>query len=338
MLNDDLRGQHKLGALLQGRNRSQEQFGARRLAADRKMLEMALEQPRGNYYDVVLLVIDEYSYQETKELVENLLGIAIPKEANIQIIRQPEGKIKGNWSAIINILMDPEHWPNIEAGLYANIAVILSAGTGSRNYPLTAAGYGDKGKQSTLNGRTYLEQQFRQIMQYFDSARKGMIIVSNDGIKAISKEVVMGDGQGIQFLGSRLLIRRDELKGLGMAAVDEVVATEGKPVLSFVEKAGLLQRIIEFYGIAKENIDEAEKTKRAYAALKQIEDVGPRRQQPGVLRRRLQALIDGLERVLQPSLAHERGDALPEGDFEQGAKGVDGGAVRLVGSYADGAN
>ncbi|CDK01919.1 Phosphoribosylformylglycinamidine cyclo-ligase [Microbacterium sp. C448] len=33
-----------------------------------------------------------------------------------------------------------------------------------------------------------------------------------------------------------------------------------------------------------------------------------------------------------------RDDALPEGDFEQGAKGVDGGAVRLVGSYADGAN
>ena len=33
-----------------------------------------------------------------------------------------------------------------------------------------------------------------------------------------------------------------------------------------------------------------------------------------------------------------RGDSLPAGDFEQGAKGVDGGAVRLVGSYADGAN
>ena len=33
-----------------------------------------------------------------------------------------------------------------------------------------------------------------------------------------------------------------------------------------------------------------------------------------------------------------RDDALPDGDFEQGAKGVDGGAVRLVGSYADGAN
>jgi len=27
----------------------------------------------------------------------------------------------------------------------------------------------------------------------------------------------------------------------------------------------------------------------------------------------------------------------PAGDFEQGAKGVDGGAVRLVGTYADGA-
>ena len=26
---------------------------------------------------------------------------------------------------------------------------------------------------------------------------------------------------------------------------------------------------------------------------------------------------------------------LPEGEFEQGAKGVDGGAVRLVGSYSD---
>lgn len=33
-----------------------------------------------------------------------------------------------------------------------------------------------------------------------------------------------------------------------------------------------------------------------------------------------------------------RADALPEGDFEQGAKGVDGGAVRLVGSFADGAS
>ncbi|MDR2320745.1 MAG: phosphoribosylformylglycinamidine cyclo-ligase [Microbacterium sp.] len=30
--------------------------------------------------------------------------------------------------------------------------------------------------------------------------------------------------------------------------------------------------------------------------------------------------------------------ARPAGDFEQGAKGVDGGAVRLVGAYADGAN
>ncbi|MCD1267857.1 phosphoribosylformylglycinamidine cyclo-ligase [Microbacterium sp. MEC084] len=30
-----------------------------------------------------------------------------------------------------------------------------------------------------------------------------------------------------------------------------------------------------------------------------------------------------------------RDDALPDGDFEQGAKGVDGGAVRLVGAYAD---
>jgi len=30
-----------------------------------------------------------------------------------------------------------------------------------------------------------------------------------------------------------------------------------------------------------------------------------------------------------------RDDALPEGEFEQGAKGVDGGAVRLVGAYAD---
>ncbi|WP_345803462.1 phosphoribosylformylglycinamidine cyclo-ligase [Microbacterium sp. AZCO] len=32
-----------------------------------------------------------------------------------------------------------------------------------------------------------------------------------------------------------------------------------------------------------------------------------------------------------------RDDALPAGEFEQGAKGVDGGAVRLVGSYRDGA-
>ncbi|MDN4462844.1 phosphoribosylformylglycinamidine cyclo-ligase [Microbacterium aurantiacum] len=32
-----------------------------------------------------------------------------------------------------------------------------------------------------------------------------------------------------------------------------------------------------------------------------------------------------------------RDGALPDGDFEQGAKGVDGGAVRLVGTYSDGA-
>jgi phosphoribosylformylglycinamidine cyclo-ligase len=32
-----------------------------------------------------------------------------------------------------------------------------------------------------------------------------------------------------------------------------------------------------------------------------------------------------------------RTDARPDGEFEQGAKGVDGGAVRLVGTYADGA-
>jgi len=31
-----------------------------------------------------------------------------------------------------------------------------------------------------------------------------------------------------------------------------------------------------------------------------------------------------------------RSDARPSGDFEQGAKGVDGGAVRLVGAYSDG--
>ena len=29
------------------------------------------------------------------------------------------------------------------------------------------------------------------------------------------------------------------------------------------------------------------------------------------------------------------GHARPDGDWEQGAKGVDGGAVRLVGTYAD---
>ena len=30
-----------------------------------------------------------------------------------------------------------------------------------------------------------------------------------------------------------------------------------------------------------------------------------------------------------------RDGARPEGEYEQGAKGVDGGAVRLVGTYAD---
>lgn len=37
-----------------------------------------------------------------------------------------------------------------------------------------------------------------------------------------------------------------------------------------------------------------------------------------------------------PSAIVHRGSARPDGEFEQGAKGVDGGAVRLVGSYAEG--
>ncbi len=46
----------------------------------------------------------------------------------------------------------------------------------------------------------------------------------------------------------------------------------------------------------------------------------------------------GRDGITAWSVGVVRGDALPEGEFEQGAKGVDGGAVRLVGSYADGAN
>ncbi|MGZ0712083.1 phosphoribosylformylglycinamidine cyclo-ligase (plasmid) [Coraliomargarita sp. W4R53] len=43
--------------------------------------------------------------------------------------------------------------------------------------------------------------------------------------------------------------------------------------------------------------------------------------------------VDGIS-TWQVGVVHT--DALPAGEFEQGAKGVDGGAVRLVGAYADG--
>ncbi|HAQ59658.1 MAG TPA: phosphoribosylformylglycinamidine cyclo-ligase [Microbacterium sp.] len=46
----------------------------------------------------------------------------------------------------------------------------------------------------------------------------------------------------------------------------------------------------------------------------------------------------GREGIAAWPVGDVRAGVLPEGDFEQGAKGVDGGAVRLVGSYPDGAN
>jgi phosphoribosylformylglycinamidine cyclo-ligase len=45
----------------------------------------------------------------------------------------------------------------------------------------------------------------------------------------------------------------------------------------------------------------------------------------------------GAQGIAAWQVATVRTGARPAGDFEEGAKGVDGGAVRLVGAYADGA-
>ena len=64
--------------------------------------------------------------------------------------------------------------------------VMLSAGTGSRNVGLPE--YADKGKQPGINGVSFLRQVFKQTYQYYRPDLKGMVITSNDGIKAIAQD------------------------------------------------------------------------------------------------------------------------------------------------------
>ncbi|MCX5704227.1 MAG: glycogen/starch synthase, partial [Candidatus Omnitrophica bacterium] len=210
-----------------------------------RVLESPQEPPEGRYYDLLVVVVDKASERETERLIARARGRYIAAQADVLIVSQPTGKIKGNWSAVINLII------NYSGRLQGkrSIAVILSAGTGSRNCPLTVAGFGDKGKQPGLNGEPFLYQIFKQIMHYYPQVEEtgGMVITTNDGIKAISQDVVLGE-YPIEMLGACLPVANRELDELGTAKVDWKADTFAKPIEKMNEKLDLSARLKEYEG------------------------------------------------------------------------------------------
>ncbi|MDD5512797.1 MAG: (d)CMP kinase, partial [Candidatus Omnitrophica bacterium] len=208
------------------------------------LLQEALENPdqplSGRYYDLLVVVVDEASFPETEKVIAMARGRYIPQGAEVLIVSQPKGKIKGNWSAIANLLI--EHQEQF-TGKHS-IAVVLSAGTGSRNYPLTIDGFLDKGKQPGLNGSMFLFQIFKQIMHYYPEVQEkgGMVITTNDGVKAIARDIDLGNCY-IGMLGAVRHVTDAELDGLGTAQANRHTSMIEK----MVEKAPLEERI-RLYG------------------------------------------------------------------------------------------
>lgn len=212
-----------------------------------KLLDEAVKNPdetlEGRYYDILVIVTDEFSGAEMRQLIaEAKDNDLIPKKAKVVIVSQPNGMINGNWSAIGNIMCNRElkdDEDGVQLGEYIkgkNAAVILSAGTGKRNYPMTHHGYADKGKMPGLNGRPYIFQALRQVFGFYESGRRGMVVTSNDGILASAQDVSLGK-QGFQVIGAtkEAIDRYDNFNGelgkLGCILVDN-----SGMILKFVEK------------------------------------------------------------------------------------------------------
>ncbi|MFA5388956.1 MAG: hypothetical protein WC312_04280 [Candidatus Omnitrophota bacterium] len=194
------------------------------------------------FFDVLIVVVEDKSEQETKELIEEARGKYISKDQKVVLVTQPtintarEDMIKGNWSAVINVLLEkyPEYQDFIDKG---SIAILLSAGTGSRNAGITQTGGGDKGKAACPNGMPYIQQVFRQAYQYWDKSTKGVVVLSNDSIEAISEPLKFGE-YPISVLGSTLNLDDIALDGFGTILIDESAkAKKDKPILKLVEKA-----------------------------------------------------------------------------------------------------
>ena len=199
-----------------------------------------------DFYDLLVIVCEDTSETETRQLVEEARGVSIPENANVLVIAQPtvdtpkDRQVKGNYSAVINLLV--EHYHEFEPyERNGSICVVLSAGTGSRNAPLTFSGWADKGKQACLNGEPFLHQIFKQVYHYYSPDFKGMVVTSNDGIKAIANNVQLGE-YGIEMLGAVRICEDQELDDLGTALVEWDADTYAKPIIKMVEKAPYAER------------------------------------------------------------------------------------------------
>ncbi|MBU1863998.1 MAG: hypothetical protein KKH94_10070 [Candidatus Omnitrophica bacterium] len=256
----------------------------------KKMLREVIDADdlTGKYYDTVVIVVEEKSFEPSKDMVysaqrDGLLPRAAEivfinaqgeKEGNwdakfkidfinpqgekkekwiakhkIVVLAQPDPKakdaVKGNWSALLHLIQKlglnelykqtgvGDEIDTSELGTFKNIAVILSAGTGSRNMPMTASGYDDKGKMISYNSQPYWYQTMKQIFQSYHPQHEGVFITTNDGIKADARDIYLPDQryhnfvgkQGIQIRGAaqRLWIEgkyNPELEQLGTIALN----------------------------------------------------------------------------------------------------------------------
>ena len=171
----------------------------------------------GDYYDLVVIVTDKASEKEKQMVVEEARKSgALPPQTKCVVVSQPSGNdpaagewmIKGNFSAIVNLMCNKnltvDGVPDSQnLGDYIksgkNVAVVLSAGTAKRNFPMTE--YGCKGQMNALNGVPYLVQSIKQLAQNYNPGQKGLFITSNDGTKCVSQQINVGK-HGFQIIGA----------------------------------------------------------------------------------------------------------------------------------------
>jgi hypothetical protein len=208
------------------------------------------------FFDLLVVVVEDISEKETAQMLQDFKGEVLHPDTEVLLVTQPlkdtaeELKIKGCYSAIINLTLrdDLQALRRVEHQ-DGSVAVILSAGTAKRNAGQTHSGWGDKGKQTCLNGRPYLRQVVRQLYHYWTPELKGVVVTTNDGIKALGAKVVLGE-YGIEMIGAARLVSDPELDDLGIAEVLLDGARErrayAQPIIKMHEKKTESQRLALF--------------------------------------------------------------------------------------------
>ncbi|MBP7216802.1 MAG: hypothetical protein KBA46_05910, partial [Candidatus Omnitrophica bacterium] len=219
-----------------------------------KMLRRLALRDEKAFFDLLVIVVEENSIEETEKLVAEIRGTYIPFDTRVVVVKQPDANnpaqnlwtINGNYSSLINLIMNPtSFWSEVE-DVHGSVCVILSAGTAKRNAPLTHSGFADKGKQACFNAEPYLCQVIKQVYHYWEPNLEGVIVTTNDGIKALGAKVVLGE-YGIEMIGDAKVVDDPELDDLGTAFVEpRPVATYAKPIRKMFEKAAYALRKVNF--------------------------------------------------------------------------------------------